>query len=115
LITEYKNGYRVIASSIPSVYNERIGIEGRASLVIGNITLQDNTTFRCILGAEQAVGLLNHTSTIRVIVTGMVRYLRWLYPFLVLFSRYIKRLILYHSLSGDNTILVTHKQAGAPS
>jgi len=78
LITEYKNGYRVIASSIPSAYNGRIGIEGRASLLIGNIALQDNTTFRCILGAEPAVGLLNHTSTIRLIVTGMVTYFRWL-------------------------------------
>ena len=88
LITEYKNGYRVIASSILPAYNGRIAIEGRASLVIGNITLQDDTTFRCILGAEPAVGLLNHTSTIRLIVTGMVRYLRRLYQFLVLFSRY---------------------------
>ncbi len=72
LIIELKNGDRVIKSNIPPAYKGRVGIEGRASLVIENITDQDNTFFQCTLNSEPASGLTDKTSYINLIVTGMV-------------------------------------------
>ncbi len=71
LIVELKNGDRVVTSDIPPAYKGRVGIEGRASLVIENITDQDNTFFQCSLTAEPASGLTDKTSFINLIVTGM--------------------------------------------
>ena len=71
LIIETKNGDRVLKSDMPLAYKERIGIEGRASLVIENITFQDNTFFRCTLRAEPASGLQSRVSSVKLIVTGM--------------------------------------------
>ena len=70
-MVEYKNGNRVTASGIPSAYIGRVGIEGRASLVIKNITTQDNAFFQCTLRVEPASGLQNQISTTRLIVAGM--------------------------------------------
>jgi len=72
LVVEYKNGDRAILSGIPSAYIGRVGIEGRATLVIGNVTFQDSTSFRCTLRAEPTVGLQDQVSGIKLIVTGMV-------------------------------------------
>ena len=69
---EQKNGDRQITSDIPSAYIGRVGIEGKATLVIENITIQDSTTFRCLLRAEPAIGLQDQVSNVNVIVTGMV-------------------------------------------
>ena len=71
-MTEYKNGDREIPSDIPSAYIGRVGIEGRATLVIENITIQDSTTFRCTLRIEPGIGLQDVPSDVKVIVTGMV-------------------------------------------
>ena len=71
LIVEYKNGNRVLAPGRPPAYVGRISIEGRASLVIENITVQDNTFFRCTLRAEPTSGLQDQDSVIKLIVTGM--------------------------------------------
>ena len=71
LIIETKNGDRVLKSDMPLAYKERIGIEGRASLVIENITVQDNTFFRCTLRAEPASRLQSKVSSVKLIVTGM--------------------------------------------
>ena len=71
-MTENKNGYRVITSDIPSAYIGRVGIEGKATLVIENITIQDSTTFRCNLRVEPGIGLHDVFSVVKVIVTGMV-------------------------------------------
>ena len=71
-MVEYKNGNRVISSTVPSAYIGRVGIEGRASLVIENITIQDSTTFQCTLRAEPSTGLQDKVSTVKLIVTGMV-------------------------------------------
>ena len=72
LIVEDKNGNRVISTNIPSAYIGRVGIEGRASLVIENITIQDNTLFQCTLRPEPATGDLDKVSVVKLIVTGMV-------------------------------------------
>ena len=72
LMVEYKNGNRVISSTVPSAYIGRVGIEGRASLVIENITSQDNAVFQCTLRVEPASGLQGQVSTVKLIVTGMV-------------------------------------------
>ena len=71
-MTENKNGDRVINSDLPSAYIGRVGIEGRATLVIENITIQDSTTFRCTLRVEPGIGLQDELSEVKVIVTGMV-------------------------------------------
>ena len=71
-MTENKNNVREIASGIPSAYIGRVGIEGRATLVIENITIQDSTTFRCTLRIEPGIGLQDVLSEVKVIVTGMV-------------------------------------------
>lgn len=76
LVVEYKNGDRVISPGIPSAYKGRIGIEGRGSLVIENITVQDSTTFQCTLRPEPTTGLQKQTSAVSLIVTGIIRYLR---------------------------------------
>ena len=55
---------------IPAAYNGRVRIEGRASLVIENINLQDNTKFRCTLVAKAGAGL-DVASIVQLIVTGM--------------------------------------------
>lgn len=69
-MAEYKNGDRVVPSGIPPAYIEREGIEGRATLVIENITSQDNAFFQCTLRVEPTSGLQNQISTISLIVTG---------------------------------------------
>ena len=71
MIAELKNGDRAVSSGIPPAYIGRVGIEGRATLVIENITSQDNAFFQCTLRVEPASGLQNQISTIRLIVTGM--------------------------------------------
>jgi len=71
-MAESKNGDRAILSGIPSAYIGRVGIEGRATLVIGNVTFQDSTSFWCTLRAERAAGLQDQVSGIKLIVTGMV-------------------------------------------
>ncbi|XP_078381428.1 uncharacterized protein LOC144664191 [Oculina patagonica] len=68
LIAELKNGDRVVKSDMPPAYTERVDIEGRASLVIENITDQDNTFFQCTLRAEPTSGLQIRTSTVKLIV-----------------------------------------------
>ena len=69
---ENKNGDRVITSGIPSAYIGRVGIEGRATLVIENITIQDSTIFQCTLRPEPVTGLQDQVSSVTLIITGMV-------------------------------------------
>ena len=56
---------------IPSTYKGRVFIKGRATLVIGNITLQDSTSFQCTLSAKQGSGLFDVNSDVTLSVTGM--------------------------------------------
>ena len=72
LMAEHKNGDREIIPGIPSAYIGRVDIEGRATLVIENITIQDSTTFRCTLRVEPGIGLQDVFSDVKAIVTGMV-------------------------------------------
>lgn len=81
LIVELKNGERVVKSDMPSAYTGRVDIEGRASLVIENITDQDNTFFHCTLRAEPTSGLQSQISTVKLIVRGMQFYIVILDPY----------------------------------
>ena len=53
--------------SIPAAYKGRVRIEGRASLVIENVTPQDNTEFKCALVPNSRTDL---ESKVQLIVTG---------------------------------------------
>ena len=53
--------------SIPAAYKGRVRIEGRASLVVENVTPQDNTEFKCALVPNSGTDL---ESTVQLIVTG---------------------------------------------
>ena len=64
------NGTVITFPSIPSAYKGRVRIEGRASLVIENVTLQDNIAFKCTLVAKPGAGL-DVSSVVQLIVTGM--------------------------------------------
>ena len=71
------DGTVVTPPNIPAAYRGRVRTEGRASLVIEDINLQDNTQFSCTLvkkpGAGQDLG-----SIVQLIVTGMY------YPFVLI-------------------------------
>ena len=56
--------------SIPKAYKGRVRIEERASLVIENVNLEDNTEFKCSLVPSSGLDL---ESTVALIVTGMYR------------------------------------------
>ena len=56
--------------STPNKYKGRVRIEGRASLVIENITSQDNTSFMCTLVAKPGAGS-DVRSQVQLIVTGL--------------------------------------------
>ena len=55
-------------SSIPTSYEGRIKIEGRATLVIKNISTEDNTDFKCELWKSPSGEV---KSTVQLIVAGM--------------------------------------------
>ena len=54
--------------SIPSPYRGRVKIEGRATLIIKNISPKDNTKFRCLM-SKNPVGEVK--SSVKLIVAGM--------------------------------------------
>ena len=58
--------------TIPSLYKERVKIEGRATLVIKNINPRDNTKFHC-----EVIGSFSYLvqSTVQLIVAG--KYYRY--------------------------------------
>ena len=64
------NGTVITFSTIPSAYKGRVRMEGRASLVIENITPQDNTAFMCTLVAKPGAGQ-DIVSMVQLIVTSM--------------------------------------------
>lgn len=64
------NGTVITMSTIPSAYKGRVRMEGRASLVIENITSQDNTAFMCTLVAKPGAGR-DIVSVVQLIVTSM--------------------------------------------
>ena len=55
------------SSTIPKTYKGRVRIEGKASLVIENVTPQDSTLFRCKL---VGTSVPDQTSIVELIVTG---------------------------------------------
>ena len=44
--------------TIPSLYKERVKIEGRATLVIKNINPRDNTKFKCEMWGTNAKSIV---------------------------------------------------------
>ena len=72
-----QNGVVQLSQDIPSAYQERVSIEGNATLVIDKITPKDSTQFKCTLVAS-----VFHKSTIQLIVAGMyckLIYILWYY------------------------------------
>ena len=67
MLVETKNGSVMNHQSIPSTYKGRVKITGTASLVIENVTPQDNTLFQCRLVAESGA---DQRSIVQLIVTG---------------------------------------------
>ena len=70
ILVLFNNGTVMNHPNIPVAYNGRVRIEGRASLVIENINLQDNTQFRCTLVTKPGAGG-DVVSIVQLIVTGM--------------------------------------------
>ncbi|KAJ7380978.1 otolith morphogenesis [Desmophyllum pertusum] len=68
LIVEYKNGNVQYTNDTLSAYGSRLKKEGRATLVIKDITVEDSTVYRCILLGETGVTVV--VSVVELIVTG---------------------------------------------
>ena len=54
--------------SIPPSYKGRVKIEGRATLIIKNISPRDNTKFRCLISKKNPTGEVKNT--VELIVAG---------------------------------------------
>ena len=67
MLVKFTNGSVANHQSIPAAYKGRVRIEGRASLVIENVSPRDNILFRCTLAAKSGA---DETSTVQLIVTG---------------------------------------------
>ena len=68
MLIQLSDGTVLKHSNIPPVYNGRVRIEGKATLVIDDVTPQDSTVFRCKIIALLAP---HQTSTVELIVSGM--------------------------------------------
>ena len=71
LLEQLSDGSFVDDADIPPRYKGRVKVEGNASLVIGNITPQDNTIFRCVLVPVSGTDIV---SDVQLIVTGTYCY-----------------------------------------
>jgi len=67
MLVNLANGSVINHQSIPAAYKGRVRIEGRASLVIENVTPQENTEFKCALVPNSGTDL---ESKVQLIVTG---------------------------------------------
>ena len=61
------DGNVVEHAELPSTYKGRVTVEGAASLIIENVTREDNAVFQCKLVANQAADVI---SAVQLIVTG---------------------------------------------
>ncbi|XP_078381426.1 muscle, skeletal receptor tyrosine-protein kinase-like [Oculina patagonica] len=66
MLVQFKNGTVAEHSQLPAAYRGRVMIEGNASLIIENVSAQDNTRFMCRLFAELGA---DHESVVQLIVT----------------------------------------------
>lgn len=67
MLVKLTNGSVMNHESIPAAYKGRVRIEGRASLVVENVTPRDNTEFKCALVPNSGTDL---ESKVQLIVTG---------------------------------------------
>ena len=67
MLVKFANGSVTNHQVVPAAYKGRVRIEGRATLVIENVSPRDNTLFRCTLRATSGA---EETSIIHLIVTG---------------------------------------------
>ena len=67
MLVKLTNGSVLNHQSIPAAYKGRVRIEGRASLVVENVTPRDNTEFKCALVPNSGTDL---ESKVKLIVTG---------------------------------------------
>ena len=91
------DGTVITFPTMPSAYKGRVRIEGRASLVIENINLQDNTAFMCTLFAKAGAGQ-DVVSIVQLIVTGMYYILGQLWVRVIRRGKYfhLNRLFLFY-------------------
>ena len=68
MLVQAMDGSLTHHQNIPSTYKGRVRIEGRATFVIENETLRDNTEFQCALVPNSGTDLV---SKVQLIVTGM--------------------------------------------
>ncbi|XP_078379924.1 uncharacterized protein LOC144662846 [Oculina patagonica] len=66
MLVQFKNGTVAEHSQLPAAYRGRVRMEGNASLIIENVSAQDNTRFMCRLFAELGA---DHESEVQLIVT----------------------------------------------
>lgn len=71
LVIETKSANRSYAGGIPVAYKGRVSIEEQATLVIQQVTLDDNTDFTCALRADGSSAAISVESTVQLIVTGV--------------------------------------------
>ena len=69
MIAKTKDGAVLNLPNVPSAYKGRVSIKGNATLIIENVSPQDNTQFQCRLSAEPGAGR-DHLSIVQLIVTG---------------------------------------------
>ncbi|KAL9964779.1 hypothetical protein ACROYT_G028464 [Oculina patagonica] len=72
MLVQFKNGTVAEHSQLPAAYRGRVMIEGNASLIIENVSAQDNTRFMCRLFAELGA---DHESVVQLIVTDPAKIL----------------------------------------
>ncbi|KAL9964772.1 hypothetical protein ACROYT_G028457 [Oculina patagonica] len=66
MLVQFKNGTVAEHSQLPAAYKGRVRMTGNASLIIENVSAQDNTRFMCRLFAELGA---DHESVVQLIVT----------------------------------------------
>lgn len=69
MVAKTKDGAVLNLPNIPSAYKGRVSIKGNATLIIENVSPQDNTRFQCRLSAEPGAGQ-DRLSIVQLIVTG---------------------------------------------
>ena len=69
MLAQPKGGTAIENPNILPAYKGRVRIDGNASLIIENVTPQDNTRFQCELIPEPGQGLIR-SSVVQLVITG---------------------------------------------
>lgn len=69
LIVELSNGIVIVNPQIPKAYLNRVEKRDQATLVVKEVTIEDSTTFSCLLRSTRGSSF-DTTSRIQLVVTG---------------------------------------------